>query len=283
MKKVLIFNVLMIAVLVSCTINSKKQKMEQQTEDVCKIFILNDVMRQGNAEILISPNADTLKKYIPEGTYSSAINAFLVQRGDSNYLFDAGMGFKLVENLAAHNVLPENVNYIFITHCHGDHIGGLLKDSTAVFPNAQLYINKIEFNYWQKQQNPQFLSVIAQYKNRLRIFEIEDTTAHKPLVAGIEAVAAYGHTPGHTMYLVKGNIPTLIWGDLTHVMPIQMPHPEYSVSYDTNPAQAAAVREKTLKYAAENGIQIAGMHIAEGLGKISKSQTVGYVFSDLQN
>jgi len=278
MNKILIFSILAIAICVSCGFNSKKRNMEQTAENEYKIFILNDVQRQGNADILLSSTADTLKKYIPDRTYPSAINAFLVQRGDSNFLFDAGLGKKLIQNLVAHNVTTANIHCIFITHCHGDHIGGLLKDSLAVFPNAQLFLNKIEYDYWQKQQNPLFLQVIEKYKARLRLFEIENTAENKPLVADIEAIAAYGHTPGHTMYFVKGKNPTLIWGDLTHVMPIQMPHPEYSVSYDVNPEQAAQVREKTLKFAAENNIQIAGMHIAEGLGKITKSDKIGYIF-----
>ncbi|MCL2597752.1 MAG: MBL fold metallo-hydrolase [Paludibacter sp.] len=255
--------------------------MEQTTNDEYKIFILNDVMRQGNPDILISPDADTLKKYIPDGVFPSAINAFLVQRGDSNYLFDTGMGFKILENLAALNVAPEKVHHIFITHAHGDHIGGLLKDSLPIFPNAQLHINRVEYDYWVKEQNPQFLQIVEKYKQHLHLFDIEDTTANKPLFADIEAIAAYGHTPGHTMYLVKGAAPTLIWGDLTHVMPVQMPHPEYSVSYDTSPEQAAKIRENTLKFAAENNIQIAGMHIAEGLGKVTKSVSTGYKFEGL--
>jgi len=282
MKKVLTFSILTIAIMASCGLNSNKGKMEQQTNNEYKILILNDVMRQGNTSILISPDVDTLKKYIADGAFPSAINSFLVQRGDSNYLFDTGMGFKLVENLAAKNITPDNVHHIFITHCHGDHIGGLLnKDSLAIFPNAQLYMNKTEYDYWQKEQNPLFLKVIEKYKDQLRLFEFEDTTANKPLFADIEAIAAYGHTPGHTMYLVKGKTPTIIWGDITHVMPIQMPHPEYSVTYDVNPVQAALTREKVLKFAAENNIQIAGMHIAEGLGKVSKSESIGYVFKGL--
>jgi len=281
MRNVIILSFLAIAITASCNSNSKKNNMEQTTNNEYKIFILNDVMRQGNTDILISPDADTLKKYIPNGTFPSAINAFLVQRGDSNYLFDTGMGFKIFENLAALNVAPENIHHIFITHAHGDHIGGLVKDSAAVFPNAQLHINRIEYDYWLKAQNQQFLQVVELYKSRIRLFDIEDTTVNKPLFADIEAIAAYGHTPGHTMYLIKGETPTLICGDITHVMPVQMPHPEYSVSYDSNPVQAAQTREKVLKYAAENNIRIAGMHIAEGMGKVSKSKSVGYTFEGL--
>ena len=32
---------------------------------------------------------------------------------------------------------------------HGDHIGGLLKDGKVVFPNAEVYINRIEAEAWK--------------------------------------------------------------------------------------------------------------------------------------
>jgi glyoxylase-like metal-dependent hydrolase (beta-lactamase superfamily II) len=243
------------------------------------IYTLNDITKEGNANILISPDIDTLKKYIPDGTYPSAINAFLVQINDSNFLFDAGLGTKLVENLATYKVKPQNVHKIFITHCHGDHIGGLLKEGSVVFPNAVLYVNRVEYDYWLKEKNPLFLQVIEKYKSQLQLFDIEDVTKNKLLHTNIQAIAAYGHTPGHTMYLIgnKGN-ETLIWGDLTHVMPIQMPHPEYSVSYDVDPAQAAKTRENVLYFIDTEYItNIAGMHIPNGQGYI-KTDGQGYRF-----
>jgi hypothetical protein len=61
----------------------------------------------------------------------------------------------------------------------------------------------------------------------------------------------------------------LIWGDLTHAMAIQMPRPGVSVTYDTDPAAAARVRTEVLKYAAENEIPVAGMHVAyPGIGRV---------------
>jgi hypothetical protein len=54
----------------------------------------------------------------------------------------------------------------------------------------------------------------------------------------------------------------LIWGDLMHIQDIQFPVPSLSVSYDTDPKAAAAVRASVLDYVAKNGIAVGGMHLS---------------------
>lgn len=276
------FAVLTVFVIVtfvaSCNFTQKKEKAEQP-QNTYQIFILNDATRQGNADVLISPDTDTLKKYIPDGSYRAATNAVLVQRNDSNFLFDAGVGEKLVQNLDSHGIKPENVHKIFITHCHGDHIGGLLKDGQTVFPNSELFMNRVEYNYWQQEQNALFLQVIEKYEKQLRLFDIENTAENKTLFDEIEAVAAYGHTPGHTVYFLGNDENrTLIWGDITHVMPVQMPHPEYSVRYDYQPEQAAESRLQIFRLVADKNIKIAGMHVPDGIGNVKSQGNGMYVF-----
>jgi glyoxylase-like metal-dependent hydrolase (beta-lactamase superfamily II) len=261
----------------SCGSKSKTTQNSMQNADY-KFFVLNDASRTGSVDILINPNSDTLKKYIPTGEYNSAINSFLVQKNDSNLLIDAGLGNKLVENLKNYGLTPEKINAVLITHGHGDHIGGLTgKDAVAVFPNADLYINRVEYDYWHNNGNVLFARIVQAYRNRLIIFDINDK--EKTIISGIKAIAAYGHTPGHTMYLAgAGEKQILFWGDITHVMPIQMPHPEQSVSYDVNPEEAAQTRQKVFEFVLENNLTVAGMHIPlPAVGKIKK-ETQGFRF-----
>jgi len=90
------------------------------------------------------------------------------------------------------------------------------------------------------------------------------------VLKGVSAIAAYGHTPGHTMFLVEsGGKKLLVWGDLTHAMAIQMPRPSVSVTYDSDPVAAAEARKEVLKYVSENKIPVAGMHVAyPGVGGV---------------
>jgi glyoxylase-like metal-dependent hydrolase (beta-lactamase superfamily II) len=93
------------------------------------------------------------------------------------------------------------------------------------------------------------------------------------LLPGIKAAAAFGHTPGHTVFLVEGGGEGLIiWGDLMHVQGIQFPLPDIAVTYDSDPAAAVTVRKEILNYAAERGIPIGGMHLQyPAVGRVEKA------------
>jgi hypothetical protein len=71
----------------------------------------------------------------------------------------------------------------------------------------------------------------------------------------------------------------LIWGDLMHVMDIQFPRPDISVTYDVDPVAAAGIRKKILDYVVKNNIPVAGMHLVyPALGTVS-AQGSGYRFT----
>jgi len=246
-----------------------------------KLTLLPERMGQGNPRILIDASPEILTECLPEGTWQSAVNAFLLQTSDKNILIDAGLGQALKSNLAAAGLTPDKIDAILLTHMHGDHIGGLLSNGQKVFPNADLYIAKPEYDYWSKSDNKQALNVLSVYKDRLKLFTPQEIGGKKQnLLAGIKGIAAYGHTPGHTAFMIESKADKLlIWGDLTHVTPVQMPHPEIAVSYDVDPKTAIVSRKKIMEYVAKNNITIAGMHIAfPAIGTLTSNGKNGYNF-----
>jgi glyoxylase-like metal-dependent hydrolase (beta-lactamase superfamily II) len=91
---------------------------------------------------------------------------------------------------------------------HPDHAGGLL-DATgnSRFPNAEIFVTKIEKEFWLSNPKLDKIENTEETKNFLRTFgpkiltslekqikTIED--GHK-FVEGVEAVVMPGHTPGH--------------------------------------------------------------------------------------
>jgi glyoxylase-like metal-dependent hydrolase (beta-lactamase superfamily II) len=245
-----------------------------------EIILLSEGQQNGNPNILLDAPAEIVKKYAPEGTFPNATNAFLVKISGKNILVDAGVGKNLASNLAEF-VKNEDIHAILLTHLHGDHIGGLLADGKAVFANADVYLSQKEFDYWMKQGNENAKKVLEVYKDKLKFFEPSKVNDAKKsqLMPNILPIAAYGHTPGHTTFLVEANNEkVLIWGDLTHAMAVQMPNPEIAVTYDVDPKTAIKSRQEILKFVAENEIPIAGMHIAfPAIGKITKAGA-GYSF-----
>ena len=156
---------------------------------------------------------------------------------------------------------------MLLTHAHGDHTGGLLVDDGPAFPNAKVIVSLLEYE-WSEQ----IREILEKYGDNFETMTpgaIE--SGGQELTPGIYAVEAYGHTPGHTMYMLNsGGQKLLIWGDLAHAMAIQMPRPAVTVTFDVDTAAAAATREKVLKFVSENEIAVAGMHIPyPGIGDIA--------------
>jgi len=293
--------IIVIVLFIMATICAKAQTNENiflMKLGNSKLYLLSEGQRKGNTEILIGAKPEITQQYAPNNTFPMATNAFLWQVNGENFLFDTGYGKELFSNLQSLQVKPEDIDVIFITHEHGDHIGGLLlANGQAAFPKAALYLSQSEYDYWTNdeamKQVPEnnrggFLlarKVAEAYKDRLHLFEpnVINPPYNHELCHGVKAIATYGHTPGHTAYLIESeNDKLLIWGDLTHVMAVQMPHPEIAVSYDANPELAIQSRATILQFVSEQAIPIAGMHIPyPGIGIIEKSET-GYRFIPAQ-
>lgn len=250
-----------------------------------KVSLLSEGQKEGNKSILIGATDKMLSKYAPKGLFPNSVNAFLVRTPSQNILVDTGLGINLIQNLKHLGVSPEKIDILLLTHMHGDHIGGMLRNGEKVFPNAKIYISEPEYNYWTKKSWDSVSDVATAYKQNIILFKPSKLNgAQKKLISGVTAIEAYGHTPGHTMFLLesKGK-KLLIWGDLTHAMAIQMPYPKVAVTYDIDPKQAVETRLKVLKYACKNKIPIAGMHIAyPSMGTITSDSNGGYIFEKMK-
>lgn len=201
---------------------------------------------------------------LQEGVPSS-MSCFLLRSEGKTILLDAGLGApfsQLIPKLNEEGVNPDSLELIYITHMHGDHIGGLLKDGTKVFPNAELWINRVEAEAWKAMEGDNAAlpkAVLEAYKDKLTLFEAGDT-----LSGGVSTIAAYGHTPGHTVFQ-KDSI--LVIADLMHGAALQLKHPEYCPFFDMDPEEATASRKRILEYAKKNNLTMYGMHIPEGMVK----------------
>ena len=223
-------------------------------------------LSQPNSLFYGKDNKDSAKveQLSPGGQVSSSIHAFLVKKGNKLTLFDTGIGADkggvLLSRLDSVGFSPENIDYIILTHMHGDHSGGVLKGDSAVFPRAEVFVPQVECQYWLSQSNANgqlVAKAMATYGNRMHQFSYTDTTA---LPLGIRAMAAIGHTPGHTVYSV-GNNRLMIAGDLMHGYDLQRQDMNLSPAYDINPEQAAEARKFYFQFARNKHSVVAGMHL----------------------
>lgn len=187
----------------------------------------------------------------------SSMNAFLINSGNITILFDTGLGAPDSQLLTKLKNKPEDIKYIYLTHLHGDHIGGMMKNGKPVFTNADIYVSRKEYEGWMKMPDKtkaQAKKTLKAYEKRLHLFEFGDT-----LPGNVIALDGSGHTPGHTIYNVDNKV--LVAGDIIHGAALQVLHPEYCASYDMDYAKAIQTRKDIMKFASENKIDIAGMHV----------------------
>ena len=245
------------------------------------------------------PEAERLVEaaFLAAGRIPTAVNAYLVNTGDSLVLIDTGTATamgptlgRLAENLGAAGVDPAAVDVVLITHLHPDHASGLLAaGGSAGFPNAQVLVAEAEHGFWTDDgvlartpadSKPFFeaaRAAVAPYAARGRL---QRFAPGREVVPGITALAAPGHTPGHAMFRVaSGNDALLVWGDVVHTAALQFPHPEWAISFDVDRAAAIETRRRVFDMAATERMRVAGMHLPfPGIGHVTRTGA-GYAYA----
>jgi len=252
-----------------------------------EVYMLVESERDGSTGILAGADAAILNRYIHAAGFKHSANAFLIKGQGSNIMIDTGTGAGgvLIDKIKSLGVQPENIDTVLITHLHGDHFGSLQKDGKAVFPNAKIYLSTKELEYFTKTNvNQGVAAALAPYNSKTVTFE-PGRLGQKltEILPGITPIAAYGHTPGHTIYQIENSgSKFLIIGDLLHIALVQFPVPEISATYDMNQSEAASIRRQVLNYAAQNKISIGGMHIVyPAAGNVSVEGS-GFKFTPLK-
>ncbi|WP_431304142.1 MBL fold metallo-hydrolase [Sediminicoccus sp. BL-A-41-H5] len=173
-------------------------------------------------------------------------------------MFDSGTGGQLAptagrmrENLAAAGIDPARVTRILVSHFHGDHITGLTTaENAAVFPNAQVFVPEVEWAFWTDSSNsgsvPEFQrGTFANVTRRFGPYQgkVERFAAGAEILPGVRAVAAYGHTPGHTVFHVADGADQLfVTADTASRPELFLRNPGWTSIFDIDGPTATASR-----------------------------------------
>lgn len=228
----------------------------------------------------------SLERTYPDGQIKSTVNAFLINTGSKLVLIDTGNGKmgsptmgKVINNLRAAGYQPEEIDEIYLTHMHGDHVGGLLLEKERIFKNAIVYANKQEADYWLDDGNQSaapdtvkrsFQAVKETITPYITAGKFKTFEGNIELTPGIRAKTLFGHTPGHTAYIIESKGDTVfLGGDMIHVAAVQFEDPSITIAYDSDKEEAAKVRQEILIQVMKNNWLIGGAHIAfPGIGHV---------------
>jgi len=255
-----------------------------------EVTVINDGTISLDADkLLAEPPAKTdaaLKRAFETSPVVTSSNTFLINTGARLILIDTGAGAllgptlgKFLINLRAAGYRPEQIDDVFLTHMHPDHVGGLMANGALAFPNATIHASRRDSDYWLSQANLDnapadakgyFQGAMASLGPYIATGKYQPFDSDAEVVPGVRAIATPGHTAGHTSYLVESRGRKLMLiGDLIHVAAVQFNDPGVTIAFDSDAPAAAATRMKMFTELASDGGLIGANHLAfPALGRL---------------
>jgi glyoxylase-like metal-dependent hydrolase (beta-lactamase superfamily II) len=205
------------------------------------------------------------------------LTVIVLKIGGKMIMVDAGSGVgqwqanatNLPANMKAAGIDKSQISTILVSHFHPDHVWGLMEKGTnaAVFPNAELIVNGAEYKWWtdpsrldklapgRKAAGKRIADVFPTWNNWK---QVDDNAEVAP---GVRLLAAYGHTPGHSAFLVtSGKEQLIVSNDTMYVPALLAPHPEWEGVYDQDGPMAVATRRKLVDRVIADKMMICGAH-----------------------
>lgn len=216
----------------------------------------------------------------PSDPLTPEINVTLMRDGDNLVLFDAGSGpdfqsgaGQLIDALDAAGVAPEDVTHVVFTHCHPDHLWGVLDDfDDPLFSEAQHMMGQVEWDYWL---NPETVNTIAANRTtqavgarrRMQVLKEQITLFgdDEEILPGVASRASFGHSPGHMSFEIRdGSTSVMILGDAVNNHHVSFARPGWQTGADQDPETAATTRLEILDQASHEKMMVIGYHLPTG-------------------
>ena len=226
------------------------------------------------------------------------LTVVVLKIGDKYVMIDSGSGVgqwqanatNLPSNMKAAGIDRSQIGTILVSHFHPDHVWGLMEKGTnaAVFPNAELIVSSTEYKWWTEPGRVEKLPEGRRPAGK-RIGDVFPTWKNWKLVEdnaevapGVRLLAAPGHTPGHSAFLVtSGKDQLMVSNDAMYVPALLAPHPDWQGAYDHDGATAVTTRRKLIDRVIADKMMVCGAHFPfPGRGTFTKDGDA-YAFAPL--
>lgn len=245
------------------------------------------VLQEGAAEMTLDAVAGRYPKASREAISaalageapSGSLNLLYVNSGGTRILADVGFGASTpgmggaLRGLESLGIAAADIDVLFLTHFHGDHIAGFFNpDGAPVYSNALFVTTQAEWDEWMGRwassgsaADQQNLARYTALRDRFKLVSGGDEIA-----PGVSAVDLKGHTLGHSGLLIESAGDRLLHVvDILH-QPFQFARADWHFSFDSDPALAVETRERALRQCADEGILTLFYHLPfPGLGAVA--------------
>ncbi|MBW0088018.1 MBL fold metallo-hydrolase [Pseudonocardia sp. KRD-184] len=196
-----------------------------------------------------------------DGKLLMSLGGFLVESGGKKIIVDLGFGDmtvpfppvdgefrggKLLTSLRQAGVEPGDVDVVFYTHMHLDHVGWTAQNGELTFPNARHVVGDGEFDFWQGVTD-EGLAAVGPHPEAVQaplVNRIESVADGALIATGVNVLASPGHTPGHCSAVISsGQERAIILGDVVHC-PLQLADGDLRIIFDVDPDVAARTRDR---------------------------------------
>lgn len=210
------------------------------------------------------------ENFIPHETFRAFFTPTVVDTGQEIVLFDTGVGEggrpargNMRAALAGAGFTPEQVDVVVLTHMHPDHIGGLMEGGAPAFPNARYVTGQTEYDFWAGM-DPESNGVAKLVADNVTPLADRMTFVGEgdSVVSGITAMSAFGHTPGHMLFMLEsGGQPLLLAADTANHYVWSLAYPDWQVRFDMDKTAAAETRRRIFGMLAADRVPFVGYHM----------------------
>ena len=186
-------------------------------------------------------------------------------------------GHLLVEFQSA-GVKLEDVDTVFLSHLHPDHVGWNLTQSNdrpqPTFPKARYIAHQADWDAFKAPKDQELFSfsfwdqTIAPLEN-LGVLDL--VSGEQALTGEITAIPTPGHTPGSmSLAIISAGQRALLLGDVFH-NPAQVTENDWSLAFDMDPAGAIETRKQMFNRAEAENALVAICHHS-GFGRVARAE-----------
>ena len=222
-----------------------------------------------------APYRDLYPQIFAESRWRIPSTAYLVRSGGETVLVDTGVGpaglwgwkaeFEegLLPALAEAGAVPEDVDVVFLTHLHVDHVGwNTDRDGRVVFPNARYVAHRDGIAFASHSGRPHVERTILSV-------EFEEIVGETAIAKGVTAFPLPGHFPGHMGIRVDSDGERAVLMADAAVNPMLLDQPDRVYASDGDPLVCAATRRDLLPALVDQDVlAVCGHYPAGGIGRV---------------